>query len=173
MWKAEKIELTKNEYHNHRIYFEGWYSLIINDVYINSSIFNPQEDFPSVFQDSICFECGAEGCNRGGMLMVRKHGETILFLPAFDDMDEWAECSGANLEGDSECPPHKWFTDGILVVEGEPLRKLLELVPAIVKENIREVDAEEMAHIERWEALVKEQPKGFTNSYYLENNEME
>ena len=173
MWQAEKIELVKNEYHNHRLYFEEWYSLVINDEYINSSIFSPQDKFPSHFQDSICFECGVEGCNRGGMLMVRKYGETILFLPAFDDMDEWAECNGANCDGDSECPPHKWFADGILVVEGEPLKKLLELVPAIANENIREIDKEEIVQIERWEALVKEQPIGFMNSYYLENNETE
>ena len=173
MWKSEKIELTKNEYHHQGLYFEGWYSLKINDEYITNTIkdpkaFNLQWDI-NYFQNFVCDFCGEEGCRAGSMLMARWRGDALLFLPSFEWLGEWEEYSSENSEGCSNCPPHRWFTDGILVVEGEQLIKLMELVSCITKINIREVNEEEKQQIERWEALVKEQPKGFMNREYLEN----
>lgn len=156
MWKAEKIDLIKNEhYSTSQLYFDGWYTLKINGEIIKVNIENPKEYFNLCFQSVVCNFCGEEGCNVGGMLTIRKKGDSLLFLPVFDDMEDWKEYDSSNSEGDSNCPPHKWFTDGILVVEGEPLKLLLELVSGIANSNIPEVDTSELEQIEKWENLVK------------------
>jgi hypothetical protein len=121
MWKAKKIELIKNNARfdkNNSLFFEDCYTLSINETWITNTLKNPQVwKYITNFQNNVCDFCGETGCNPGGMLMVRKHMDSILFLPAFDLMEIFEEYDSSDSDGDVECPPHEWFVNGILIVE--------------------------------------------------------
>src|ERR1035437_3881669 len=133
MWKAKKIELIKNSKIYNRVNeFYYCYSLKIDGVLISNHI---DSDFkigsPTCFQTWICTECGHTGCQAGGILGIRRHEKSLWFIPCFDDMV-------SNLEhdcnddidgdyGDPECPPHKWYENGILEVDEIVLPEFLKL----------------------------------------------
>lgn len=173
MRKAEKIELRKKGDPNYQIpyhvEFDNWLKLYINDELISESIIDPTKyEHFKCFQNLVCDFCGQEGCNPGGMLMVKKHSGSILILPAFSLMEEFKEFDSSNSEGDVECPPHKWFIDGVLKVEGAALNKLIELIPGLSLELVPEMTEQQLENMNKWELMVKEKPEGFINRAYLE-----
>lgn len=162
MWKAEKIELKKNTAHPNGFYFADCYSLKINDELISNTV---KDSFSvgtfNYFQVYVCDNCGIEHCHQGGFLMVRKQGNTLLFLPAFDWMEEGEKIYDPKGIPASEAPPYKMFTEGILVVEGDALVELFKLIPSMAILDIPEVNETYLKLISEWETLVKEKPKGF------------
>lgn len=164
MWKARKIELTKNSETDRpcRNYFDECYSLKINDAWISNHI---GEDLkissPHCFQNHICTFCGCEGCNAGGMLSIVRHEKSLWFIPRFEDMEEYLEHDG-NADnddyGDSECPPHEWYKSGILEVDETMLPQFLKLLIGFDMAEIKPITDEEMKKVIEWEALVKEKP---------------
>jgi hypothetical protein len=165
MWKAEKIELEKNRKDT---YFEDGYVLKINDEWISNEVTSKKEfKYPDGFQNMVCDDCGVEGCNAGGFLMARYHSDKLLFIPMFNNMECFEEYSCTDGNGDTECPPHKWFTDGILEVEGKELGILLSLVIGLEKDHVKPISETELATVLVWEKLVLEKPKGFIHEYNL------
>lgn len=167
MWTATKIELKEN--HKKAEYFSDGFTLIINDEWISNEITSDKKMQETIsFQSCVCNYCGHVGCNAGGILTAAYDGDKLLFIPAFMDMDEYEEYSSGNGDGDSECPPHKWFTHGILIVEGGFLKELLSTVSGLEKGVVRDITEEQKREIEVWEKLVIEQPQGFMNDFYKE-----
>lgn len=168
MWYAEKIELTKNsedKFADRYLDLKDRLTLRINDEYIYNAVTNTLPDY---FETCICTECGQEGCNGAPMLQIRKQNDKLLFLPDFDCLDSLEEYNYKTCEGERGCPPHKWYQDGILVVEGDQLKSLYEMLPNLSKEKIKEVSKEELDKIDEWERLVKEKPaKGFMSEFVI------
>ena len=160
MWKATKIELVKNE--DPESYFVDFFTLKINDVIICNTIQDTENfEFPNDFQNVNCEYCGVEGCSPTGYLMVRKQQTSLLFLPIFHIIDEFNEFNFETDEGERECPPHRWFTDGILIVDGDELNLLFELIPSLSLSNIPEISDSEVDSLITWESLVRDKPSGF------------
>ena len=164
MWKARKIELTKNSETSHKdtYYFEDGYTLRINGVCISNSI---TADFkihsPNYFQDWVCNFCGVEGCNARGFLSIVRHEKSLLFIPCFDYMESYLERDSNaddNNYGDSECAPHEWYESGILKVDETMLPKFLGLLTGFVMEDISFITDSEMDKVLEWETLVREKP---------------
>jgi len=163
MWKAEKIELTKNSdtYWKDANYLSDTYTLSINGVTIYNRV-NPKLLLPSgCFQNEVCTYCAQEGCESGGMLRIVRHQDSLFFIPCFDEMENYLEHDGNaadNDYGDTECPPHEWYENGILEVDETMLPKFLELLTGFNMQEIPFVKDEEMTKVEEWEKLVKEKP---------------
>lgn len=162
MWKAEKIELTKNckdKNYGRAFYLLDCFTLKINDVLIHNAV---KEGFSSDwFERFICDECGVQGCNGERMLMMRRQGNSLLFLPVFDLLDSLEEYNYDMQTGDRDCPPHQWYENGILIVDGKHLKKLYELIPELETMKIPEISEWEMNRMLDWESAVKTKPKGF------------
>lgn len=162
MWKAEKIELTKNSEdkdYERAFYLTDCCTLKINDVFIHNAV---KKGFSSDwFECCICTEYGFEGCNGHRMLMMRKQDKSLLFLPVFDLLSSFEEYDYDTQAGDRQCPPHEWYENGILIVEGEQLKKLYGLIPELEAMKIPEISELEMNRILDWELAVKTKPKGF------------
>lgn len=166
MWRAEKIQVKRNKKSRlDRDYnFRSSYSLLINGQLIVDRFSDPKTfSFVNHFQISVC-DCGFEGCNPCDYLSIRKQGNAILIIPCFDWMDKFEEYDDRIRNYNSECPPHKWYEEGILKIEGEGLKKLLELVPGFKTLDIPEMSELEMQQMIKWETLVHTQPKGFKNA---------
>ena len=163
MWKAEKIELVKNN----KTYSDAWRLYDCSSLMINGTLIHNAVDkdltipYPDMFQDGVCSECGQDGCNQGGQLMIKKQGASLIIIPDFNLIETFEEYDFKTEKGDRSCPPHQWYQEGILIVEGEQLQKLYEMMPGLAKETIKEVTAEELDKIIEWERLVREKPKGF------------
>ena len=171
MWKGEGIEIIKKGDINYpkNTYSEKWMILKINGERIMDSLGESEKfDQFNHFQSCVCDYCGFEGCSPGGWLITRKHLGTLLFLPAFDWMESYEQYSSSDGEGDDECPPDKWFVDGILVIEGQALIKLIELVPGLSLELVPEISEWELENLLKWESLVREKPKGFIHPVFEE-----
>jgi hypothetical protein len=165
MWKARKIELISNKEKAHKdTYFFDRYTLKINGVQIANFI-GDNLNLPTYFQTWICNYCGYEGCSAGGFLSVRRHEKSLLFIPCFDYMEEYLEYDGCDENGDygdSECPPHKWYEEGILEVDEETMPEFLGVLKGFDLNEIPFITKEEMNEVLDWEQLVKENPaKGF------------
>lgn len=174
MWKAEKIELTKNsdeEENSHNFYLRDCFTLKINDEFICNSITNEPLTGWS-FETCICTECGEESCNGAPFLMIRKFNGGLLFLPAWDYLSSFEEYDHDTCEGDRSCAPHKWYEDGILVVEEKMMPEFLRIIPSSNLEKIPEISKEYLDLMDKWEGLVIENPeKGFMNK--SENKKIE
>lgn len=147
MWKAEKIELTKNtkgKFELQTNYFADCFTLSINGEFIHNAI-NESFSLPVYFETLICDDCGQEGCNGAPMLMLRKYEGGILFLPYFDSLDSFQEYEWNTCKGDRECPPHKWYEDGILFVEEKMMSKFLSVLFGFKLEIIPEISKEEIS----------------------------
>ncbi len=164
MWKANQIELTKNSetVNKNRYNFENCYSLKINDTWISNCITTDLKIYsPQCFQNHICEFCGAEGCDAGGMLRIVRHEKSLLFIPCFDEMESYLEHDGNAADddyGDSECPPHEWYVNGILEVDETMLPKFLELLTGFDLQSIPFITDKEMKKVSEWEMLAKEKP---------------
>lgn len=159
MWYAEKIELFKNRDNpDYKDSFElvDLHTLKINGEIIYNALRTTLRDS---FETWVCDYCGEEGCNGASMLMLRRQNEALLFLPEFDIIDSFEEYDYDTCEGERDRPPHKWYKDGILVVQGDQLLKLYELIPTLEKQSIKEVTPEELDKIAEWEKLVIEKPE--------------
>ena len=99
-----------------------------------------------------------EGCNAGSYLLIRKHGASVIFLPAFDVLDSVEKFNQVSNEDIS--PPDKWYVDGILSIE-EPFISELISLKLIELEEILEMSEKEINLMLEWETMVKN--KGFTN----------
>lgn len=167
MWKARKIELTKNSetFHSSHLEFRDCYTLEIDGVCISNSIKeNLKIGSANYFQTLICTFCGQEGCNAGGFLSIVRHEMSLLFIPCFDGMESWKEriFSDENGDyGDDECPPHEWYVSGILEVDETMLPVFLELLKGFKLEEIPFITKKEMDKLLEWEICVKEKPKDF------------
>jgi|ERR1700752_4196735 len=162
MWKARKIELIKNSetWRKDRSYFADCYTLEINGVHISNSI-TENLTIPTDFQTSVCDYCGQEGCNSGNMLSIKRHEKSLLFIPCFDCMEEYLERDNGDENedyGDSECPPHEWYENGILEVDEIMLPEFLSLLKGFDLNKIPVITTEEMDKVLEWENLVKEKP---------------
>lgn len=164
MWTARKIELTKNSETAHKdaYCFNDCYTLKINDACISNSITEDLRIYcPNCFQNWICDFCGCEGCNAGGMLSIVRHEKSLWFIPCFDTMDEYLERDGNADDGDygdSECPPHEWYKNGILEIDETMIPKFLEVLTGFDMAEIKPITDVEMSKVLEWEALVKEKP---------------
>lgn len=167
MWKARKLELTKNSETFHKSCYEfiDCYTLTINEICISNSISeNLRIRTPNYFQCSICTFCGQEGCNAGGFLSIVRHEKSLLLIPCFDGMESWKEriFSDENGDyGDDECPPHEWYESGILEVDETMLPVFLELLKSFKLEEIPFITDGQMEKVLEWELRVKEKPKDF------------
>lgn len=178
MWHAEKIEFTENprdefedeadctiEVNGEIIHFKtgstglgGDFTLKINGEIITNDL--PKEYMLRTqhnFQCVVC-DCGTEGCNIGGYLLIRKRGASVLFLPAFDVLDSVEEFN--QLDNEDIGPPDKWYVDGILSIE-EPFISELISLKLIKLEEILKMSEKEINLMLEWETMVKN--KGFTN----------
>jgi hypothetical protein len=164
MFKAEKIELRKNnddKRYDRALYLQDCYSLEINDVLICNAISSKYLDI-SRFQNFVCTDCAIEDCNPTGILTVRRQDDKILIIPCFDEMDGFGECEDNGI-GNRQCPPHEWYDKGILIIEGEILKKLSGLMPCFHIELLGEASKEEQDLIVDWEEAVRQKPTGFMN----------
>lgn len=164
MWYAEKIELTKNidDGSSHTLYLNDCFTLKINGEFIHNAVTETLSDW---FETCICTECGQEGCNGAPMIQIRKQGDKLLFLPDFDCMETFEEYNWKTNEGERSGPPHKWYEEGILIVEGEALEKLHTLLPEFRNQKINDVSEKELEKIKEWEECVRVKPKGFISEY--------
>jgi len=163
MWKAEKIELTKNSEtaHKNSYHFLNDYTLKINDVWISNCITEKLTiDSPDEFQNSVCDFCGYS-CDSGGFLRIVRHKKSLLFIPCFDAIDTFLERDGNDKDenyGEWYCPPHKWYEDGILEVDETMLPKFLELLTGFDLKSIPFITDAEMYKVLEWKTHVKEKP---------------
>lgn len=164
MWKAIKIELIKNimTENSNAYYFQDCYTLTINGVRITNTIQNPNE-YKGIkdFQAYVCNWFGIEHCEKGNMLMFRKFKDSLLVLPTFEFVNVDEEYVFDIDDGSSDFPPHKWFTNGSLVIEGEALIKLYELVPGLQTSKIPHISPAILDALFVWELLVLKKPEGF------------
>lgn len=164
MWKATKIELIKNPSTENPnvLFFQDCYTLTINGVRITNTIQNPNEySGTNDFQAYVCDWCGIEHCEKGNMLMFRKFKDSLLVLPTFEFVNVGEEYVFDEDAGSSDFPPHKWFIDGCLVIEGDALLKLYELVPGLKESKIAHISPAILEAMFVWELLVLKKPEGF------------
>lgn len=156
MWKAEKIELEKN---NKGTYFEVGYSLKINDEWISNKI-TLKKEFKSLngFKNSVNNYIKYEDCD-ACFIIACYHFDRILFIPVFNDKNTSEEyfCTGVN--GEASCPPHKWFTDEILELEDKELDTLLSLISGVEKGAVKLLFESELATVFVWEKRVSDETK--------------
>lgn len=174
MWKATKIELITNIFNEESDMTdtgENTYTLKINDVVVNNSIYNLEEyNGAWMFQSNICDYCGVEGCNSRGMLEFKKYRDSLLITPIFDLID-WIKMDTSKMDEDEisreriDFPPEEWLKNGILWIEGDELLKLYELIPGLKKSDIPLVKLSELERILEWEILVTTQPNGFIDDW--------
>lgn len=165
MWKAQKIELTKNsETSDEGDEFYDRYSLEINGVLISNHIEEGLSmDWYDNFPTWICTYCGEPLCNAGNMLSIKRHEKSLLFLPCFDRMESYLEydCGDEDDTGDPECPPHEWYENGILEIDEAGLREFLGLLTGFDLQKIPLITDGEIEKVLEWETLVKVKPAGF------------
>lgn len=164
MWKATILELIKNDKTENKnaYYFQDCYTLTINGVRITNTIQNPNEyGGTDDFQSYVCNWCGIEHCEQGNMLMFRKFKDCLLVLPTFEFVNVDEEYVFDIDDGSSDFPPHKWFTDGCLVIEGDALLKLYELIPGLKSSKIPYISPAILDAMFVWELLVLKKPEGF------------
>lgn len=163
MWKAEKIVLSLNSTMDDvgPIYFKDCYTLLINDEPISNTInsnHSPWDGKP--FQNLVYSLSKSEFCTSAGYLMLRKHGNQLLILPALNYMEKFEEYD-LGVNGDRKCPPHRWFTHGVLVVDEKKLEELYFALPGLASSDIPKITEQEMDWMLQWESLVREKPNGF------------
>ena len=93
---------------------------------------------------------------------MRKHGKSLLFLPAFDDFDSVEEFITVEPETKRDCPPQKWYQDGVLLIEEPFVSQLLSHIPSLEFESITEISEREMDMMLEFESMIKEKKKQFT-----------
>lgn len=167
MWKATKIELTKNieTTHRNRFYFDEGYTLTIDGELISNCI---TEDFrllePNEFRVWVCDFCGYS-CDAGDYLTIVRKEKSLLFIPCFSEMDDrYKERDSSDANGDYGeyyCPPHKWYESGILEVDETILPVFLELLSGFKLDDIPFITDSQMEKVKEWEKLVIEKPKDF------------
>jgi hypothetical protein len=164
MWNATILELIKNDKTENKnaYYFQDCYTLNINGVRITNTIQNPKEyKGTNDFQSYVCNWCGIEHCEQGNMLMFRKFKDCLLVLPTFEFVNVDEEYVFDIDDGSSDFPPQKWFTDGCLVIEGDALLKLYELIPGLQTSKIPHISPAILDAMFVWELLVLKKPEGF------------
>ncbi len=95
----------------------------------------------------VCEECGYPQCATGNWLSLRKIGNYVFFLPAFESMDE------GEWESSEYTPPYFTNVKGSLLLTekqfGE-IKKHIKMLPGI--NNIPELSSYEACRMLQWEA---------------------
>ena len=173
MWKAEKIEYTKNprdefeeeednyitlEIDGKSVRFKNGssddtFTLNINGETISSDHLDGYSLCTRYnFQCVVC-SCGTEGCNTEGYVLIRKQGSSILILPAFDLIESIKELDLDTAGAELECPPDKWYEEGILLIEEPQLSELISL-KLIDLDETPEISEKEINLMLDWESMV-------------------
>ncbi len=98
-------------------------------------------------QFQVCDQCGFPGCASGNWLSIRKIGEHVLLLPAFQEMDrgEW--------EGSEYYPPYFTRVKGSILMDNQHYRELAGLISKLPSiETIKSASSYEIARLLQWEA---------------------
>ncbi len=171
MWKANKIEFTKNpkdeceeddyytlEIDGKSVRFKNGssndtFTLSINDEIITNHNLEGSELCTRYnFQSVIC-SCGTEGCNIGGYLLIRRQEKSIIILPAFDIIESIKEFDLSTERGELDSPPQKWYEEGILIIE-EPYISELTSLKLIDFDAVPEISETEINLMLEWESMV-------------------
>lgn len=93
-------------------------------------------------QVEVCSECGVERCAPGGWVALRRSGDRVIWLPAFDEM----------AEDDAEFGPPRYFEErGVPIFEPEPAKALAEAV-GVTLDEVRPLESRDVAHLLQWAA---------------------
>jgi len=160
MWKAKKIELKKNSdevfYREYALYFRECYTLLIDGQRIHNAIYEGHFTLsPEELDTDVCTECGQDGCSGATTVMIRRHRSSLLFLPDFSGMDGFQQMDTDTGKGNRYCPPHIWYVDGILEVEGIALTELLRVLPQLFLDEIPIISKEEIDLMLEWEIMLQ------------------
>lgn len=124
------------------------------------------------FQFLICEHCGVTHCETGNWVSIRKSGNYILFIPAFDQMLETSD-------SDEYKPPNFLKTKGFLLLTVQEFENLKEKVPAFSKiTELKYLSGLEAAFLYKWDApqrMFGNFPdfKSFRNEHILWTNELD
>jgi hypothetical protein len=108
--------------------------------------FEADEDLTddSTFQFLICEQCGFVQCEPGNWLTVRRSGNFVLFIPAFNDILEEPEFDYQ--------PPYFFKTKGAFILTLQEFEKLKETVPAFNKiKDLKYLTGFEASALYKWD----------------------
>jgi hypothetical protein len=102
-------------------------------------------DDNSTFQFHICEHCGFTQCQPGNWLSIRRSGNYILFIPAFDEILQEPELN-------EYAPPSFFNTKGTFVLTTNQFEELKEKVPAFKKLDVlKQLTGFEASSLYKWD----------------------
>lgn len=105
-----------------------------------------ESDDNSTFQFIICENCGVTHCEPGNWLSIRKSGDFVLFIPAFNKILEADELNEYK-------PPNFFNTKGALILMSNQFQDLKHKVPAFANiRNLKTLSGFEAVSLYKWEA---------------------
>jgi hypothetical protein len=167
LWSVSRVEKAIGTATSHaqgmhsveRLLFDGWE--------VSSDVHLVQWD-AGCFQVLICEFCGSEGCTSGAWLTLRRAGEGILWMPAFERLEVSDQTlAGYSLEEaltagrlspfnrawleDENRPPDYVFAKGIPLLDRDRYARARRLVPELPRfQEMQLLSAHEAVWVMQW-----------------------